>query len=288
MSLELLQRELARPNRTGEVRRITSVTNDLIKAIRSLELKKNRQESGLFVAEGARTLIEAQELGADLKAIIYLDQAAHAPHLTRIRTKLTHTGGLCLEVSQDVLEKLSHRNNPQTVIGVFTQKWQALDADLAKNSHLLALEQVRDPGNLGTILRSCDALSYKGVILIGDCTDPYALDAVRASMGSIFAVQLARCSLDAFLAWRKTYQGQVIGTHLAGATDLRQHNWPQQRLIVMGNEQQGLSDAMAQTCDTLVKIPMSGRADSLNLAIATGITLFESVRDGSDLSLSTQ
>jgi TrmH family RNA methyltransferase len=260
------------------VRRIASSANELVKEIKSLDLKKNRHEYGLFVAEGARTVIEALELGAGLKVVAYLEAARSEPHVARIADAVIQSGGMCLEVSAEVLERLSRRDNPQTVIGVFAQGWQTLDEVGARHDRLLALEQVRDPGNLGTILRTADALGYRGVMLVGDCTDPYALEAVRASMGSLFAVDLARVTLEEFLAWRAGYQGLVVGTHLAGAVDIRSIQWPKQRLVVMGNEQQGLSEAMAKACTQLIKIPMSGRADSLNLAIATGISLFESVR----------
>lgn len=270
--------ELLLRHRPGEVRRIASSANELVKAMKSLDLKKHRAESGLFIAEGARTVIEALELGAGLKVVAYLEAARGEPHVARIAEAVIKTGGMCLEVSAEVLERLSRRDNPQTVIGIFAQGWKELAATAKTHDRLLALEQVRDPGNLGTILRTADAMGYRGVILVGDCTDPYALEAVRASMGSLFAVDLVRVSFDEFMAWRAGYQGLMVGTHLAGAVDIRTVDWPKQRLVVMGNEQQGLSPAMAQACTRLIKIPMSGRADSLNLAIATGITLFESVR----------
>ena len=138
----------------------------------------------------------------------------------------------------------------------------------------MALEQVRDPGNLGTIIRTCDAAGAGGVILIDDCCDPYSVEAVRATMGSVFAVSVTKTTTDAFLAWRETWPGSVIGTRLDAVHDYRAAPLEHPALILMGNEQAGLTDRLAAACDVNVKIPMRGRADSLNLAIATGIMVY--------------
>lgn len=267
-------------HRPGEVRRITSPANEAVKAIRSLELKKNRNETGLFVAEGARTLIEAEENGADIVVLAHHVDAAAEAAVARLRKAVIARGGLVLEVDRASLEKISKRENPQAVVGVVRQRWVEL-AELTAGPRTLLLEQVRDPGNLGTILRTADALGARAVILAGDCTDPYGLDAVRASMGSVFAVDLVRAQVDAAVAWARAAGAHLVGTHLDAAADIRALRWRSPAVIAMGNEQQGLSAELAAACDVRVRIPMAGRADSLNLAVATAITLFESVR-GSD------
>ena len=272
MSLEALLH-----HKPGEIRDITSPANEAIKAIRSLELRKNRVDSGLFVAEGARTLIEAIETGSIPRVVAHLSGTHDEAPIARIVEAVLGAGGLVLEVNRNTLEKLSHRDNPQTIVGVLTQKIVPL-SDLPARGRLIALERVRDPGNLGTILRMADAFSVSGVILIGEVTDPYAIDAVRASMGSIFSVRIAKTDVEGFAAWRKRFPGLVVGTHLGGAVDIRKVQWKNPSLIVMGAERDGLSDEVAELCDQHVLIPMSGRADSLNLAAATAITLFESVR----------
>ena len=264
-------------HRPGEVRAVTSVSNDAVKAIRALELRKNREETGLFVAEGARTLIEAIETGHTPRVVAHLALARDEPPVARVVAAVKAAGGLILEVDATALAKISHRDNPQTVIGVLDRRWTRL-ADLRPKGRLIALERVRDPGNLGTILRMADAFSVSGVILVGETTDPHAIEAVRASMGSIFAVKIAKTDVAGFLAWRAGFRGLVVGTHLAGGVDVRKVRWRDPSLIVMGAERDGLSDEIADACDERVLIPMSGRADSLNLAAATAITLFESVR----------
>jgi len=167
------------------------------------------------------------------------------------------------------------------VVGVFEQKVQSLSAIKPQGNEVyVALDRVRDPGNLGTIIRTADAVGAKGIILIGDTTDPFSLETVRATMGSVFAVPLARASEAEFLSWRKGFSGLIVGTHLKGAVDYRTIPYANKPVIlVMGNEQQGLPDQLASACDKLARIPQEGRADSLNLAIATGVMLFEIRRD---------
>ena len=174
-----------------------------------------------------------------------------------------------------MLAKISRRDNPQAVLGVFEQVFTPLASlDPASAPCWVALEAVRDPGNLGTIIRTADAAGCGAVILVGTCCDPFSVEAVRATMGSIFAVPLVRASVDDFLGWVKRWPGAVVGTHLDASTDFRAASYAEPALVVMGNEQAGLTDAVAGACGVTVKIPMRGRADSLNLAVATGVMIY--------------
>ncbi|MES2907179.1 MAG: RNA methyltransferase [Pseudomonadota bacterium] len=260
-------------HRPGEVRMVTSGANEIVKALRSLRLKKYRNESNLFIAEGARTLIEALELGHQPKAIAYLGASQDEPHVKRIIDAVKAAGGLCLEVNEEVLNKISERENPQTVVGVFEQRWGHLQS-LQVDKQILVLEDIRDPGNLGTILRTCDGFGVTQVVLAGNCTDPYGIEAVRASMGSLFSIRLVAAEAAQLFDWLKNYQGEIVGTALQSAKDIRTTNWQQPHIIVMGNEQKGLSEDLRKCCTQLIKIPMRGRADSFNLAVATAITLY--------------
>ena len=188
----------------------------------------------------------------------------------------------CLEVSPAVLEKLSAKDNPQTMLGVFRQRWAELPAraDLGADDVWLALEEVRDPGNLGTIMRTADAFGAKGVVLIGNCVDPFSRECIRATMGSIFAVPAVKVTREQFLDWRARFPGEVVGTQLDAAEDVRAFKAEGPTLVLMGSEGPGLSHELAAVCSKRVKIPMAGKLDSLNLAVATAITLFE-VRRGS-------
>jgi TrmH family RNA methyltransferase len=202
---------------------------------------------------------------------MYNPEAASHPLLQRIAA----VSGEVLEVSRDILEKVSRRDNPQTVVGVFEQAFTPL-AELTPASATcwVALQAVRDPGNLGTIIRTADAAGCGGVILVGDCCDPYSVEAVRATMGSIFAVPLFKATVAEFLAWRQGWPGSVVGTLLTATVTHSDADYRRPTLILMGNEQQGLPPELAAACDVNVKIPMRGRADSLNLSVATGIMIY--------------
>jgi len=271
---------MERAARPGEAKRITSLANPLVKEIRGLALAKNRKASGRFVAEGLKLVADALECGWTIRVLVHSDRVANETLVKRLAERTETDGGQVLTVSEAVLGKITRRDNPQTVVGVFEQRMTPLESIRPDGDDLwIGLEAVRDPGNLGTILRTIDAVGASGAILIGETVDPFSLEAVRATMGSIFHVGLARASLSDFEALCKGWPGSVVGTHLAGSRDYRTAGYRPPVLLVMGREQSGLSPALAAACGTLVKIPMAGRADSLNLAVATGIMLFEIARD---------
>jgi TrmH family RNA methyltransferase len=252
-------------------RAITSLANPTVKAVRALHMRKARQETGLFLVEGLKSVVEAVDLGHAPRILLHAQAVADHPLLRRAAAAAAEA----LQVSPAILAKISRRDNPQTVLGVFEQAFAELDAlDPAAARGWVALEAVRDPGNLGTIVRTADAAGCGAVILVGDCCDPYSVEAVRATMGSIFAVPIARARVDDFLRWRRTWPGTVAGTLLTADTDFRTVSYRSPTLILMGNEQAGLSPELAAACDVTVKIPMRGRADSLNLAVATGVMIY--------------
>ncbi len=254
---------------------VTSLTNPAVKAVRALHARKDRQETGLFLAEGLKIIGEALDSHLAPRILMFSAEAAQHPLLRRAIEATERTRGDVLEVSRDVLEKVSRRDNPQTVIGVFEQRFTSLDdLDPQRATCWVAVEQIRDPGNLGTIVRTADAAGCGAVILVGDCVDPFGVEAVRATMGSIFAVPITRASREAFLAWRESWPGSVVGTHLKAPHGHADAPYRAPTLLVMGAEQAGLSEQLASACDLLVKIPMRGRADSLNLSVATGIMIY--------------
>ena len=256
-------------------RTVTSLTNPTVKAVRALHLRKERDESGLFVAEGLKAVIEGIETGHAPTILMHgPDAVAHPLTKTAVAATLAAKGEV-IEVTQDILAKVSRRDNPQAVVGVFRQVFRPLETIEPQSAHCwVALHRVRDPGNLGTIVRTADSAGCGAVILVGECCDPYSVEAVRATMGSIFAVPLVKASEAEFAAWRNGWPGSVVGALLSADTDYRQAAYPRPALILMGNEQQGLPSDMAALCDINVKIPMRGRADSLNLAVATGIMIY--------------
>ncbi|MGE0628619.1 MAG: TrmH family RNA methyltransferase [Hyphomicrobiaceae bacterium] len=257
---------------------ITSLQNERVKLIRSLEMRKVRRETGLFVAEGASILVTARDNGWTPDTLVALRQPESGTAVGRDLIRWAMQSNVAvLDVSQAVMTKLASKDNPQTMLGMFRQRWAELPdpGSLQPGDVWLALEQVRDPGNLGTIVRTVDAVGASGVILVGPCCDPYSREAVRATMGSIFAVPLARASQDEFLAWAAGWPGDIVGTHLDAREDFRKARWTEPVLLVMGSEGAGMSDELRDACRRLVKIPMAGRLDSLNLAVATALTLYQ-------------
>lgn len=266
--------------RVGQVKEVTSLANPVIKDIRALAQKKYRDQQGAFMAEGLKLVIDALDLGWSIRTFVFARSQRDNQMVGKMAARTKAAGGLVLEVPEKVLAAITRRDNPQAVLGVFSQRWTALDDIRPQNGDLwVALDRVRDPGNLGTIIRTVDAAGAKGVILVGDATDPYSLETVRATMGSIFAVPVARASAEAFIGWKQAAKVRLVGTHLDGSVDYRRPDYKGGPLVLlMGNEQQGLPAMLAQACDTLIRIPQAGRADSLNLAVATGIALYEARR----------
>lgn len=255
-------------------RAVTSLTNPTVKAVRALHLRKEREETGLFVAEGLKNVTEGVETGHAPHVLMYGREAADHPLLKKAVQATLAAKGEVIEVTQEILAKVSRRDNPQAVVGVFRQAFRPLSEVKPTGSTVVALHRVRDPGNLGTIVRTADAAGCAAVILVGECCDPYSVEAVRATMGSVFAVPIVRATEDEFAAWRETWPGSVVGTLLTAEHDHRTAEYRKPVVILMGNEQQGLTPDMAALPDVNVKIPMRGRADSLNLSVATGIMIY--------------
>ena len=270
----------------GSVKEVTSLSNPLVKDIKALALKKFRDQQSAFLAEGLKLIIDALDLGWSIKTLVFAKSAIGQPLVEKVAARTVAAGGLVLEVSEKVLTAITRRDNPQMVVGVFAQRYMPLkDVRPTGNDVWVALDRVRDPGNLGTVIRTADAVGAKGIILVGETTDPFSIETVRATMGSVFAVPVVKSSPEAFLAWRRTFPGLVVGTHLKGAVDYRSIDYSSKPvLLLMGNEQQGLPDGLAESCDRLLRIPQAGRADSLNLAVATGVMLFEIRRNALTLN----
>lgn len=263
--------------KTGKVKEITSLSNPIIKDIKALNQKKNRNRENIFMAEGLKLVIDALNFGWTIQTLLFSKSGLGNAAIENTAARTVASGGFVIKTSQKIMESITRRDNPQTVIGIFKQQWQPIETIKEQPQNVyIALDRVRDPGNLGTIIRTADAVGAKGVILIGETTDPFSPETVRATMGSIFSVPLYRLDENAFLNWSTHFKGIIVGTHLKSYIDYRTTDFKNEpTILLMGNEQQGLSDVLANRCNHLVRIPQSGRADSLNLAIATAIMLYE-------------
>lgn len=266
-----------RPQRAGAVKQITSHSNPIVKEIKGLvSQRKFRTQSGLFVAEGLKLATDALDAGWACSYLAIGPEARDNPVAQKAAATAKARGALILEVNTAVMAAMTRKDNPQMVVGVYEQRLVNPEAiDPRQSTVWIALDRVRDPGNLGTIIRTADAVGASGVILVGDCTDPFAVETVRATMGSLFHVPLVKMPKDKFKQLAASWPGSVVGTHLKGSVDYRTPEYKEPTLLIMGNEQQGLEDEMANCCQTLIRIPQVGQADSLNLAVATGISLYE-------------
>ncbi len=260
---------------------ITSHVNERIKAIRRLHDRKFRDESGLFFIEGLRVVAEAIEQGAELDTLLVAPDLLKSDFGRNLVAGQREKGLPVLEVSGEVFTRLSLKERPQGVAAVVKQQWKRLgDIQFLTNAGLrsgtwVALDSVADPGNLGTILRTHDAVGGEGLILLDNSTDPFDPSAARASMGALFTQALVKTGFDQFREWKRASGIPVIGTSGAANSDYARFSYPDQMVLLMGSERQGLQEHHLALCDAVVSIPMVGASDSLNLAAATAVVLYQ-------------
>jgi TrmH family RNA methyltransferase len=257
-------------------RQITGFSNPTVKALRSLRDKKHRKASGRFLAEGLRLLTDARESGRLPETLVMAEGRDDHPLLAALEADVLAAGGEVIETSPDILAKITGKDNPQAVAGVFAE----FDTRLARLNRLhsemwLVAQAVRDPGNLGTMLRTCDAVGAGGLILIDDCADPFSVEAVRASMGAVFTQVIAQARWEEFLPWLREGRGQLVAASLREAVPYRGAPYAAPCFILVGNESRGLPEEYEAACDLRVTMPMKGRADSLNAAVAAAVLAYE-------------
>jgi len=257
-------------------RLVTAFSNSTVKRLRSLRDKKSRREEGLFLAEGLRIITEARDSGRLPEIIMFSAEGAKHALAAEIIDATEAAGGEAIETTADILSKASGKENPQMLVAAYRQPTTSLvDVDRASAPLWFVAQALRDPGNIGTILRTGDAVGAGGLILVDDSADPYSVEAVRASMGAIFTQQVAKARWSEFIDWLRSGSGQLVGTSLKTTKDYLEVAYKQPCFLLIGNEQQGLPANYEAACDLLVKIPMSGRADSLNAAMAAAVMAFQ-------------
>jgi TrmH family RNA methyltransferase len=256
-------------------RQVTAFSNATVKLLRSLRDKKARRSEGLFLAEGLRIITEARDMDRLPEIIAFSAEGSKHPLAAEIIAATEGAGGDAIETTPDILSKMSGKDNPQMLLGAYRQPGTSLDQiDRSKAPLWIVTQALRDPGNIGTILRTGDAVGAGGLILIDDCADPFSVEAVRASMGAIFTQEVASARWPEFIEWLRSGDGQLVGTSLKATHDYLAADYRQPCFLLIGNEQQGLPSDYEAECDLLVKIPMAGRADSLNAAMATAVMAF--------------
>jgi TrmH family RNA methyltransferase len=255
---------------------ITSTANPKVKWIRSLRERKFRQETGFFYVEGLRLVIEAVQMEAGLHTLIAAPELLKSENGIALLEKQRNAGVEVIEVSKSVFHAIALKEDPVGLAAVVAQRWLPLPQITVKAPDLwVALDRVADPGNLGTILRTIDAVGGRGIILLDQCTDPYDPTSVRASMGALFGLNLAKASFTEFSTWKKSGHVVLVGTSDQADCDYQTYSYPAGMVLLMGSEREGLSGEHMALCDQMISIPMSGRSDSLNLAVAAAVTLYE-------------
>jgi RNA methyltransferase, TrmH family len=255
------------------VEEITSPYNPLIKLARSLHHRKYREQTGLFLAEGQDYALKAMAHGFK-PHVLLIEAGAGERHTTiDLADWCAREGARVAAIPRASMQRISGLSNPQEVVLVCHARWHE-PGEFHGEQILLALHEIRDPGNLGTIMRSSEATGVCRMVLLDDSCDPYAAETVRASAGSIFAMNIARISTNEFLDLARQWPGDVVGTHVAGAESFRQ-SYRRPVLLLMGSEARGLTPELARACTKLVRIPMAAGVESLNVAIATALMLYE-------------
>jgi RNA methyltransferase, TrmH family len=256
------------------VEEITSAHNPLVKLVRSLVHRKHREETGLFVAEGLDYAGKAKAHRFKPHLLFIDSRTTDRPDLSDIVEWCAGQGARIATIPNGLMQRISGLSNPQPVLLVCHARWLLDPIELDEQRTVLALHEIRDPGNLGTIMRTAEANQVARLLLLGDCCDPYAPEAVRASAGSIFAIEIARLATDEFLHLAAGWSGDIVGTHLAAADSYRQ-SYRRPVLLLMGSESSGLTPELTLACTRLVRIPKATGVESLNLAIATALMLYE-------------
>jgi len=254
---------------------IASRNNPRVKAIRDLRQRKEREHSGRFFVDGIQLVAAAIELGADVETLVVAPDLLTSRFAHTLLREQRERGVDCLELTAEVFESLAAKETAQGIGAVVRQRWQPLARASPAGGCWVALEEVHYPGNLGTILRTCDAVGGAGIILLGHTTDPYGPAAVRASLGAVFAQRLVRASLAEFADWKHQQGCVIVGTSPAATVDYQAVAYQPPLILLMGSEPRGLSPMGLALCDVLVTIPMVGYGDSLNLSVAASVMLYE-------------
>lgn len=255
---------------------ISSRANPKIKAIRSLRSRKARSESGTFLVEGIRHVGEAMEAGARIEALYYAPDLVNSSFALELIQHQVQSGTPCYPVAREIFESVAEKENPQGILAVVKQPLCPLN-DLTRDNFPwgVAILSPQDPGNLGAIMRTIDAVGASGMILLEGGVDPFHPSAVRASMGTLFWQKIVSTSFIEFSSWVRGAGYHVYGSSAHAALDYRQlKEYRQPCILLLGSEREGLTSEQAELCEFLVRLPMLGRATSLNLAVAAGILLY--------------
>lgn len=264
---------------------ITSRANPRIKQLRALRQRKERDSTQLFVVEGIAHVAAAIEAGAHVEYVCYAPELLTSPFAREMVERESARGLPCYPTALDVFESAGEKEHPAGVLAVVRQERVELDCLAPNNFDFgVALVSPQDPGNIGSILRTIDAVGASGLILLDGGADVYHPTAVRASMGALFSKKVASATFSQFAHWAERHAFHVVGTSARASGDYRAAAYARPLLLLMGSEQKGLTEEHMTRCDELVRIPMAGKTSSLNLSVAAGVILYQAVTRVADTS----
>jgi RNA methyltransferase, TrmH family len=250
---------------------ITSLTNPHVKQARSLRQKKARHETGLFLVEGIHHVGEVIAAGWDVESVLYAPDLLTSEFARDLIARLANKQQ---PVSAQVMESMAEKENPQGIIAIVHQRRSDF-LSLKSPKMCAALVSAQDPGNVGTILRTLDAVGADALFLLDGGVDVYHPSVIRSSMGTVFWKPIIQTSFDEFGSWARNGHYQLIGTSAHGDVEYQTFVPDLPWVLVLGNEQKGLSAEQIKGCDVTVSLPMKGRVSSLNLAVAAGVLLYQ-------------
>jgi TrmH family RNA methyltransferase len=255
---------------------ITSTANPRIVEARKLAQRKHREAQGRFLAEGLQILHMALDAGARPMEVFYCEPLFAGQEARRLISRFRAAGAELVHVSPDVLARLSDREQPQGIVATFALFGAKLaDVALRAPALVLVIDRVQDPGNLGTLIRTADAAGAQALILIEPCVDPFDPKVVRSTMGSLFNVPLIRTSDVATMAKSLRERDlRLVGADAHRGALWGEGVWGNNVALALGNEARGLSDDLAAEVESWVRLPMPGKAESLNVAVAGGVLMY--------------
>ena len=250
---------------------ISAKDNKNLKLVRQLKKKNGREANNKFIVEGIKIVLEALDYAADdICFVVASDEfCLREPHLIE---KCDEVCGRIYRISKNIFDELSDTDTPQGILAVMKQSSEEFTPD-TNSERILVLDGVSEPGNMGTIIRTAEAIGFDGIYLMKGCTDVYAPKTVRSTMGSVFRVKMkSGCSAENLIEL-KNMGFSVIATTPSGSVALEEYDAPLKCAVVIGNEAHGVSDEVMEISDEKIKITMGGMAESLNAAIAAGIVM---------------
>jgi len=256
---------------------ISSAANPLMKRLRALSERKGRRREGAFFVEGLQPVWQAVEAGAEIETFIVAPELLVSAPAQRLIAEQTTRGVRVAQLSAVLFRGLSDREGPTGLGAIVRARTARLeDLPVRPDAPLIALHNIGNPGNLGTIIRTADAAGAGGIILLGETTDPFAPAAVKASMGALFAVPIAHIAdPERFFVWAAERGVAIVGTSAHAEATHWAARYPRPLALLLGSEGDGLPPELLGRGTLQVRIPMGGTARSLNLAVATGILLYE-------------